>query len=536
MTSQYSQIPVTWNLSADVVVVGFGLAGAVAAIEAHDQGASVILLEKMSEDGGISRIAGGGARVAKDWEDAFADLKLACAGRTPDDVLEALARGMVEIPDYMEKLAATDGAKVSLRWEQGNNTYPGPGMDTWGGASYGEIPDYDPVKENPHSPGYRGGARMMKVMRDNVQARNIDVRLDTPARRLIVDGSKQVLGVRAEHQGREITVKASKAVVLTCGGFEGDQEMIKHYFEAQPLMVSGFMGNTGDGIRMAQELGADLWHMWHFHGSYGFLMEPDSRFTSRTFRKSDWLASEPPGRENTRRETNSYGAPQGYGASYVLPWILLDNNGKRYMNEYPPYLQDIGHRPMAFFDSLTQSYPRIPSHLLIDDNGFNMDQIALVTVHDPTRQYEMWSDDNLKELQKGILKQADTIEDVALDLGMRPEILVGAVNRWNDLCDRGLDEDFGRPPASLVPIEKPPFTYGEVWPMITNTHGGPRHDAHQRVLDVWGEPISRLYAAGELGGAFGHLYLSGGNFSECFVGGWNAARHAVTLREWDTAG
>ena len=72
--------------------------------------------------------------------------------------------------------------------------------------------------------------------------------------------------------------------------------------------------------------------------------------------------------------------------------------------------------------------------------------------------------------------------------------------------------------------------------MITNTHGGPRHDAHQRVLDVWGVPIPRLYAAGELGGAFGHLYLFGGNFSECFVGGWNAARHAVTLKIWDAAG
>ena len=533
MTTRNVEIPVDWDLAADVVVVGYGLAGAVAAIEAHDQGAKVILLEKMPEDGGISRIAGGGARVARDWEAAFVDLKAACADRTPDDVLEALARGMVEIPAYMEKLAVTNDASVSLKWGEGNVTYPFPGMHTWGGASYGEIPGYDPVKENPYSPGYRGGARMMKVMRDNVDARNIDVHLNTPAGRLVVDAAKQVLGIKAEHDGRELSIKAEKAVILTCGGFEGDTEMIKHYFEAQPLMVSGFMGNTGDGIRMAQELGADLWHMWHFHGSYGFKMEPDSRFTSRTFRKSDWLASEPPGREATRRETALVGAPQGYAASYVLPWILVDQSGRRYMNEYPPYLQDLAHRPMSFFDSLTQSYPRIPSYLIIDDQGFNMDQMALVTVHDPSGQHEMWSEDNLKELKRGILKQADSIEEIASNLNMKADVLVTAVKRWNDLCARGTDEDYGRPPSSLVPIEKPPFTYGEVWPMITNTHGGPRHDASQRVLNVWGEPIPRLYAAGELGGAFGHLYLSGGNFSECFVGGWNAARHAVSLSRWD---
>lgn len=483
-----------WDLEADIVVVGWGLAGGVAAIEAHDVGASVILLEKMPEDGGISRIAGGGARVATDWEAAFEELKTACGGRTPDDVLEALAKGMTEIPDYLRKLALTDGAELSPD-----------------GGSIRDIPGYDPMRENPSSPGYRGGARMMKVIRDNIAARKIDVRLSTPAKRLIADDSRRVLGIVAENNGVELNIKARKGVILTCGGFEGDSEMIKHYFEAQPLMVSGFLGNTGDGIRMAQDLGADLWHMWHFHGSYGFLVDPEQKLAARTFKKAGYPAGDPPGPEKLESGRDGLGGAllPRYATSYVLPWILVDQTGRRYMNEYPPYLQDNSHRPMAHFDSQTETYPRIPSFLIVDDDGLHLDQLGLVTLHDPFKQHELWSSDNSKEFEKGILNRANSIEEIALNLGIQPNALTATVKRWNEFCERGGDDDFGRPPSSLVPIRKPPYTYSEVWPMITNTHGGPRHDKFQRVLNVWGEPIPRLYAAGELGGGF-WPYLSGG--------------------------
>ena len=87
--------------------------------------------------------------------------------------------------------------------------------------------------------------------------------------------------------------------------------------------------------------------------------------------------------------------------------------------------------------------------------------------------------------------------------------------------------------TSMVKIATPPFYYAEVWPICSNTHGGPVHDAEQRVIDAFGQPIPRLYAAGELGGVFGHLYMSGGNLAECFVGGWTAGRNAARLPDWD---
>jgi predicted oxidoreductase len=84
----------------------------------------------------------------------------------------------------------------------------------------------------------------------------------------------------------------------------------------------------------------------------------------------------------------------------------------------------------------------------------------------------------------------------------------------------------------MTPIGTPPFYGAPVWATLSNTQGGPVYDAKQRIVDVYGEPILRLYAAGELGSSFGHLYLSGGNIAECFVTGIIAGRHAAEAEPW----
>jgi succinate dehydrogenase/fumarate reductase flavoprotein subunit len=84
----------------------------------------------------------------------------------------------------------------------------------------------------------------------------------------------------------------------------------------------------------------------------------------------------------------------------------------------------------------------------------------------------------------------------------------------------------------MMPLRTPPFVVGEVWPVVSNTQGGPRHDAKQRVLTSFGEPIPRLYEAGEIGSIFGFLYFSGANLAECIVGGRIAARDAMALTPW----
>ena len=130
---------------------------------------------------------------------------------------------------------------------------------------------------------------------------------------------------------------------MASGGFENNDEMKRNYFEAMPVYTL-FGGNTGDGIRMAQDVGADLWHMWHFHGSYGFKYPEFPlafRHCWRGPRKADW----------------------------IMPWICVDKYGRRFMNEYPPAVQDTGHRAIEFYDADKQEFPRIPTYLIFDENG-----------------------------------------------------------------------------------------------------------------------------------------------------------------------
>ena len=509
----------------DVVVVGFGYAGAVAAIEAHDAGASVMLLEKMPNPGGISICSGGGARAAHDAEAALRYLKATCDGRTSEDVLAVLARGMVEIGDYLQRLAKICDARVSstvdraVEWDsniRGGN-YPLPGWETFFHYNVHEVPGFDLVTEYPHvkGSGAGGGARVFKIVHEHVKARPIDVRFKATVQQLMTNGRREVVGVRVAMPNRERCVKARKAVILACGGFEANEEMKRQYWQMAPVLPVMARSNTGDGIRMAQELGADLWHMWHYHGSYGFKHpDPNYPYAVRMKRLPDWFPDDSP------------------HARVPMAWIVVDRSGRRYMNEHHPYAQDTNHRPMEMFDPASQSFPRIPSYMICDEDGRKMYRLGMVTYNEDGLDYQ-WSEDNLAEVEMGILCRAGSVAELANKLDLDRAVLRETVDRWNVLCQRNHDDDFGRPPGSLAPIRTSPFYAGQVWPVVSNTQGGPVHNAGQQILDVNARPIARLYAAGELGSAFGYLYISGGNLTECFITGRIAGRCAAALAAVD---
>ncbi|MGI9303996.1 MAG: FAD-dependent oxidoreductase [Gammaproteobacteria bacterium] len=508
-----------WDETYDVVVVGFGYAGGVSALEAADAGSSVLVIEKMPDPGGISICSGGNVRAADDADKAFAYLQATGADTTPDDVLKVLAVGMTELQGYFERLARASGATVAARPSPGN--YPLPGGDTFSYVSIESVADFDPAASYPNVSSYlpihrAAGVRLFKVLEDNIAERDITVSLATSAERLITDPDGNVCGLVVQSAGRKRSIRAGRGVILACGGFEANTEMQRQYWQEKPIMYAAFKGNTGDGIRMAQAVGADLWHMWHYHGTYG-LKHPDPSYPYgvRVKRLPDWV----PGK----------GAREGV----KVPWILLDQAGHRYMNEYQPYMQDTSQRPMARFDPVTQSYLRIPSRMVLDEAGRQHYPLCAPTFNDREFRFE-YSEDNLRELELSILTRVDSFAELAAGLGIDENVLAATVERWNGFCDHGVDEDFSRPPTSMVKIENPPYYFADAWPMVQNTHGGPRHNADQQVLDVFGDPIPRLYAAGELGGVFGHLYLGGGNLAECFVGGWIAGRNAASLAPWSS--
>jgi succinate dehydrogenase/fumarate reductase flavoprotein subunit len=506
-----------WHAAADVIVVGYGYAGAVAAIEAHDAGAEVLLIEKMPDPGGISITSGGNVRIVEDAEEGFRHLQASSAGTTPDPVLRALAAGMAEISAYFAKLARVSGASINRRQADGN--YPFPGTKTFGYVSIDQVPGFDAERTYPFVSSYlpihrAAGVRLFKVLQDNISSRGLRVELSTPANRLITGAHGEICGVMAQYNGRMFAIKARRAVVLACGGFEANPEMQRQYWQEKPVLNAAYMGNTGDGILMAQAVGAALWHMWHYHGVYGFRHpDPAYPFGIRPKRLPDWI----PG-EDTRAEVK-------------VPWIIVDRCGRRYMNEYQPYTQDTTWRAMAIFDGQSMSYPRIPSYMIMDEAGRGAYPIVSPTFNDRRFKFS-WSEQTLRELESRILCKRNSLAELAAAMDVREEVLAATIAAWNAACDAGEDALYGRPPTSMLKITTPPYYCAEVWPVCSNTHGGPVHDAEQRILNVFGEPIPRLFAAGELGGVFGHLYMSGGNLAECFVGGWTAGRNAARLPAW----
>ncbi|MFT5440912.1 MAG: succinate dehydrogenase/fumarate reductase flavoprotein subunit, partial [Alphaproteobacteria bacterium] len=224
-----------------------------------------------------------------------------------------------------------------------------------------------------------------------------------------------------------------------------------------------------------------------------------------------------PGREST--------------AVVQMTWIVIDKYGKRYMNENPPYTQDTSHRPMEHFDTVTQDFPRIPSWVIFDEVGRRRYRIGSPTRNDPDAHYD-WSQDNMQEIESGLVKKADSVAELAGIIDVDPDILQATLDRWNELCTTRKDVDFGRPPGTMMKIQRAPFYAGQVWPVVSNTQGGPEHDEKQRIINVEDQPIPRLYAAGELGSAWGHLYMSGGNLAECLVTGQIAGHEAAGQDPW----
>ena len=493
--------PKHWDLDYDVVVAGYGYAGGVSAICATDAGARTVILEKMAHFGGNSILSGGSVTVADDAELALQYLRRTCLDATDDDVLQVFAKGMVDLRGTLDKLAGKIDFKTIVNRRGGS--YPFAGTDTITALHISRNESY---KGFSWAKGIKAGGTLFWVVAEHVGLRPIDVRFETPVRELVTDGDGMVLGVIAEQNGREISVRARRAVVLCTGGFEHNRRLQSHYLQIRNTISMSPLGNTGDGILMAQKAGAALWHMWHLHGGYGFRI-PDLPIAIRhTF----------PGFRKDERK---------------MPWIAVDRFGRRFMNEYPPAPQDTPIRAMEYYDPDIQDYPRIPSHLIFDEEGRKLGPIGEPKINDDRINFQ-WSEDNLREVDAGMIQRFDTLDELARHLEIEPENLCETIGRWNEQCGSGRDRDFRRPPGTMVSIEHPPFYTIKIWPIITNTQGGPVHNALQQVVDPYNKSIPRLYAAGEMGSIFGHLYMLAGNNAECFIGGKIAGRNAAAEKPW----
>ncbi len=255
-----------WHLETDVVVVGFGGAGAAAAITAHDSGADVLVLEKMPVGGGNTATAGGHFLCpdsAGDFESYYGELSQ--GHRIGADVVHAVAEKMAENAAWFEKVGDPDVEVVRV-------AVPGHGRMS-------EFPTF-PGAENVHCctlkfKGERGrGEELFGVLEKAVRERGIEVLFESAVTGLVTGSNGEIIGVEALPDNTTVSIKTRRAVILACGGFENDREMVANFlgYNWMKLRYSGTPENTGDGIRMAQRAGAALWHMNNASGPFlGFV-------------------------------------------------------------------------------------------------------------------------------------------------------------------------------------------------------------------------------------------------------------------------
>src|SRR5262249_37877297 len=144
-----------------------------------------------------------------------------------------------------------------------------------------------------------------------------------------------------------------------------------------------------------------------------------------------------------------------------MSWIIVDQRGKRFMNEYDPYMQDTNHRPMALYDPITQSYPRIPAVLLVDAKGRQLYTPCEPIYSDPATAAS-FGKYSLKEFDEQVLVTRPTLGEIANEFGLDGDTLNASIVAWNAACASGVDREFGRPSGSMMPILESLFSAANV--------------------------------------------------------------------------
>ncbi|MEJ2739339.1 MAG: FAD-binding protein [Dehalococcoidia bacterium] len=267
-----------WIEEVDVIVGGYGGAGAVTAIAAHDAGARVMILEKQPEDTAAevrhtpsTRMAGGAFCGMLDREKAglYLEGMVKVANETLDaerkEVLDVFAQYLVDNGRWMKSIGFRTGDVEQFQPIIKGALISNPQFTADGAmcvSDFPEVPGADASCVYIPQPldGYTHGAALFKALSAAVSSRGIKVMWGSPGEHLVME-SGQVRGVTGKCGDKPFAIKARKAVVLTCGGFEFNEWMKENYLRVSPAYFIGNPANTGEAINMAIEAGAALWHM-----------------------------------------------------------------------------------------------------------------------------------------------------------------------------------------------------------------------------------------------------------------------------------
>lgn len=485
-SAQAAPPPPKWDMEVNVVVAGGGVSGCSAAIAAADAGeTSILLVEKTKRAGGSGWFSSGTILAAGTSMQKAQNLQ----DSTDVWFREAMetSEGGVE-PEIVRKLIDESNAVFDFLHAAGMR---------W--SFIDPLPGYSVPR------GYReasGGAKMMKVVTAQVQKRSsIKLVLETRVTRLYMNKWGQpggeVVGVECiDAAGRTINVKAKKAVVICTGDYSANPAYIESHFPAlKNTKFVGNFGNTGDGIRMAQRLGADITGYNPQGHPHCVEVEPGRALL--------WCRYE-------------FMAHSGA--------ILVNGEGKRFCDEpvkayYVPLFPEVQKQKGHFacvFDA--PSAKRIGS-----DARFE------TTFRGHTEMYTQGLSG-----EGYVVKKADTLEELAKKLGVDAGGLTKTIAAYNDAAAKGKDPEFNRNPKYLIALNTPPYYGWRGTIGVTTTRGGLRMDAEARILDPDRRPIPRLYGAGGTIGGYTNEagYRSGWHLSNALAYGRVAGRNAVKEQPW----
>lgn len=515
-----------WHSEVDVVVVGSGGAGLTAAVLAHDNGAKVTVVERSDKIGGTTAVSGGGIWVpmnhhmadvdAQDSRDeALEYCKKLAAGRSSDDLLETFVDTAPQMLSYLEEHTPVRYRACPMpdyRPEAPGAKASGRTLDPemFAKAELGEWADrlrpspllFVPIKIEESfiafsQPKALPVGEIVQRMKDGLVAsgnaligrllkgcleRKMSIQLETRARELVREDGR-IAGLRVEQNGGDVFIRAKGGVVLASGGFEWNAALRDRFLTGPISHNCSPQYNEGDALVMAQEVGADIGNMseaWVYPGACVPGEESEGQPVSR------WIVGE-----------------------RTLPHsIMVNRRGARFVNEGINY-NDMS-KALYHFDPGAYEWANLPCWLIVDAQYRERYPIMTVMPDDPDPEW---------------LPKADSLDALASSLGIDAAGLSATVDRWNGFVGEGKDRDFGRGEGvyerwmgdstavhpNLGALEKPPFYALRIDAHSAGTKGGPRTNTSGQVLDVRGNVIEGLYAAGNaMAGVSGPGYFGGG--------------------------
>lgn len=451
--------------TVDVVVIGGGGAGLAAAVTAHQNGSKVLVLEKMPKVGGNTIISGAAYNAVDPKRQAKAGVE------------DSVDKHYTQTYEGGDKVANPEMVRTFVE-----NAYPGiEWLESMGMQFKDDIfTVLGALWPRSHKPVKPLGTGYIETYMNYIEKNKADIEIivNSKATELIVENGK-VVGVKAEGADDEIVAKANKGVVMATGGFAANVEMRNKYnktwSDLTNIKTTNHVGATGDGIVMAEKASANLVGMEH-------------------------IQLLPMGDPKT-------GSLSGNIEQGVENRIFVNKDGNRFVDE--------GARRDVMTKALFEQKDAY-MWVILDKHSY------------PTGDTKNNFNESIDELVKaGRAYKADTLEDLAKQIGANPDNLKNAVAEFNKSVESKAKDKFGRT-LYKDKIDTAPFYAGARVPTAHHTMGGIEINPSAQVLDKNGKVIPGLYAAGETtGGIHGSNRLGGNALADTVVFGRIAGKSAA---------